>query len=297
MLTTEQLKTMFSQMAAFGIQRIGIWGGEPLLRADILEVLSFARNLGMYVTIDTNGYLVPQKPDIVNCVDHIIVSLDGPQQSHDANREPGSFEKAMAAVELISRSKTPLWTITVLTKNNLDKIDWILDKADEYNFTPTFQVLHHSSCFGVNDPLMPSDDEYRQCLLHLKEAKGKGRRMGNSMSCIEHLLNWKSFFENTSENPGAGWNRCWAGKFYVNVDADGRLFPCSLLIDDEKDAPSVVKLGFDKAWQTMASEALPCQSCSATCFTEYNLLFSLNHRTILQWVMAMGSRLRPAKQN
>ncbi|MGM9998437.1 MAG: radical SAM/SPASM domain-containing protein [Candidatus Bruticola sp.] len=289
-LTTEQIKTLIKQMADFGIQRLGIWGGEPLLRSDIEELVAYARHSGLYTTLDTNGYLVPQKASLLKELDHLIISLDGPEEAHDANREPGSFAKAMAAVETASASQVALWTITVLTSNNINKVEWILDQADKYNFTPTFQVLHHSEHFGVNNPLRPSDQEYKDCLRYLKEAKLRGRRIGNSIQCLDHLLNWQDFSQNTSVQGGIGWSKCWAGRFYLNIDADGRLYPCSLLIGD-KPGPSALELGFAEAASQVSSQPLPCHSCSATCFTEYNLLFSLNHRTIMQWVMAMGSRL------
>lgn len=290
-LDTKQMRKLIQEMAAYGIQRLGIWGGEPLLRQDIEEIVSCAKDNGLYTTLDTNGYLIPKKVKLLEKLDHLIISLDGPQEAHDANREPGSYEKAMAAIEVASQSKVALWTITVLTVNNIHKVDWIIDTAEKYGFTPTFQVLHHSEHFGVNNPLRPSDAEYRQCLLYLKEAKLKGRKIGNSIQCLEHLIKWKDYSHNTSADSNSAWKRCWAGQFYLNIDADGCLYPCSLLIGDQP-GPNAIKLGFAEAAQQLSKNALPCCSCSATCFTEYNLLFSLNHRTILQWVMAMSSKLR-----
>lgn len=289
-LSTEQTIAIIDQLADFGIQRLGVWGGEPLLRPDLKEILSRAKERSMYVTLDTNGYLIPRRTDLLETIDHLIISLDGPEEAHDANREPGSFAKAWEAVETVSRAGTPLWTITVLTANNLDKVDWILDRAEAKNFTPTFQVLHHSDYYGVNDPLRPSEEACRECLKKLIEAKKQGRRIGNSLQCLEHLLAWPDYKLNASPQPGSGWNQCWAGKFFVNIDADGCLYPCSLLINENK-GPNILELGFEGAWRKLISSPLPCHSCSATCFTEYNLLFSLNHRTILQWVLAMKGRL------
>lgn len=290
-LSTEQMRKLIREMAACGIQRLGIWGGEPLLRPDIEEIVSCAKENNLYTTLDTNGYLIPKKTKLLERLDHLIISLDGPQEAHDANREPGSYEKAMAAIEIASQSPVALWTITVLTINNIYKVDWILKEAEKYGFTPTFQVLHHSDHFGVNNPLRPSDEEYRECLQYLKEAKLKGRKIGNSIQCLDHLINWKDYSHNTSTESGSAWKKCWAGQFYLNIDADGCLYPCSLLIGDHQ-GPDAIELGFAEAAKQLRQKLLPCQSCSATCFTEYNLLFSLNHRTILQWVMAMGNKLR-----
>jgi MoaA/NifB/PqqE/SkfB family radical SAM enzyme len=238
------------------------------------------------VTLDTNGYLLPQKRDLLEHLDHLIVSLDGPEQAHDANREPGSWKKVMAALDCVPRGRT-VWTITVLTRHNLDHVDWILDEADRRGFVATFQVLHHNELFGVNDELRPSPEEYRRVLRYLVEQKRKGRRIGTSRGCFEHLAGWQDYQQNTSPQGGLGWKKCWGGKFFVNVDTNGDLYPCSLTVG-EVPAPNFLEMGFAKAYRQITPP--PCQSCLATCYSEYNLLFSLNCRTILQWVTALGRK-------
>ncbi len=285
-MTTAEIHRLIDEIAAMGTQRLGIWGGEPLLRPDLTEILAHARKRGLYVTLDTNGYLLPQRPELFKNLDHLIVSLDGPEEAHDANREPGSWRKAMAALDCVPRGHT-VWTITVLTRNNLDHVDWILDEADKRGFVATFQVLHHNELFGVNDGLRPSDEEYRRVLRYLVEQKRKGRRIGTSKGCFEHLIDWKDYRQNTSPEGGLGWKKCWGGKFFVNVDTNGDVYPCSLTVG-EVPAPNFLEMGFAEAWRRVTPP--PCQSCLATCYSEYNLLFSLNCRTILQWVTALGRK-------
>ncbi|MCR5662982.1 MAG: radical SAM protein [bacterium] len=283
-LTTDEIFRLIDEIAAMGTLRLGIWGGEPLLRADIIDIVKHARAAGLYVTLDSNGYLLPQKREILDHLDHLIISLDGPKEAHDANREEGSWEKVMAAINCVPPGMT-LWTITVLTKNNIDKVDWILDEAGKRKFIPTFQVLHHSESFGINDELRPSPEEYRKCLSYLREQKKKGRNIGTSIGCFDHLINWKDYKNNMSPEGSECWKKCWGGKFFVNVDANGDLYPCSLVIGSTP-APNFLEHGFAEAYKRITPP--PCQSCLATCFSEYNLLLSLNAKTIMQWVLAMG---------
>ena len=283
-LTTEEIFRLIDEIAAMGTQRLGIWGGEPLLRADIIDIVKHAHDAGLYVTLDSNGYLLPQKREILDHLDHIIISLDGPKEAHDANREEGSWEKVMAAINCVPPGMT-LWTITVLTKHNIDKVDWILDEAEKRKFIPTFQVLHHSENFGINDELRPSPEEYRKCLAYLRDQKKKGRAIGTSIGCFDHLINWQDYTKNMSPDGSECWKKCWGGKFFVNVDANGDLYPCSLVIGSAP-APNFLEHGFAEAYKRITPP--PCQSCLATCFTEYNLLLSLNAKTIMQWVLAMG---------
>lgn len=283
-MTTQELFRLIDEIRAMGTQRLGIWGGEPLLRKDIIEVVAYAREKGLYTTLDTNGYLLPQRRELLDHLDHLILSLDGPREAHDLNREPGSWEKVMAALDCVPPGRT-VWTITVLTRHNLDKVDWILDKAEERGFVPTFQVLHHNELFGVNEELRPSGEEYREVLRYLLEQKRKGRRVGTSEAAFEHLIHWQDYQANVSPGPGLGWKACWAGKFYVNVDPNGDLYPCSLTVGDVP-APNFLELGFAEAYRRIAPP--PCNSCLATCYSEYNLLFSLHWKTIFEWVTAMG---------
>ena len=90
-LSTEQWKDIFRQMADAGTMRIGVWGGEPLMRKDITELCAYARKLGMYVSLDSNGYFIPSKPEILDNIDHLVLSYDGPKEAHDKNREKGSW--------------------------------------------------------------------------------------------------------------------------------------------------------------------------------------------------------------
>lgn len=281
-MTTQDIFRLIDEISAMGVLRLGIWGGEPLLRPDIIDIVRHAHEKNLYVTIDTNGYLLPEKREILDYLDHLIISLDGPKQAHDANRETGSWDKVMAAMDVVPPEKT-LWTISVLTRNNLDQVEWILSEGEKRGFIPTFQVLHHSEHFGINQTLRPSADEYRQCLQYLLEQKKKGRG-GTSIGCLEHLIKWTDYEKNMSSEGGLGWNKCWGGKFFVNVDANGDLYCCSLVIGDAP-APNFLELGFAEAYKRIT--APPCQSCLATCFTEYNLLFSLSAKTIMQWVLAM----------
>ncbi|MBM3464452.1 MAG: radical SAM protein, partial [Armatimonadetes bacterium] len=277
-MKTEQMFSLVDQIAAMGTQRLGIWGGEPLLRKDIGDIVSYAHEKGLYTTLDTNGYLLNKRWDSLKDLDHLIVSLDGDETAHDANREPGSWRKLMKGLEAVPRGTT-LWTITVVTKHNLNSIDWILDKADEMGFMPTFQLLHHNDVMaapGARD-MLPTDAEYRDVLRRLLAAKKAGRKIGTSAACFEHLLNWEDYSKIAQPGPSKHFN-CSAGKFYCNVDSDGTVYPCSLLVG-EIPAPNFLEVGFEQAYKSL--KPIPCHSCLATCFSEYNLIFSLHFGTIL----------------
>ena len=292
-LPTGVWKRMISEMAAAGTRRIGVWGGEPLARQDIVDICSHARSLGIYVSLDSNGYLVPSRPEILEAIDHLVLAYDGPEKAHDANRQPGSHARVTAAIDA-SAGRVRLWTITVLTRNNLHLIDEILDTARMKGFLTTFQTLHHNDKLGRNpEGMMPSREEYAEAFGHLLRRKREGAPIANSVRCLESLSRWPDYRTTTLPERFHGI-RCRAGAMYCNVDADGRLYPCSLLIGLSEDAPNAVEMGFEKAFRALPP--LPCQACVAGCYTEYNYLYGLSPSVALDWYRSVRRTDRAAKE-
>lgn len=283
-LTLDEIKSLLDQIVAMGTQRVGIWGGEPLIRDDIGEIIDYAVSKGLYVTLDSNGYYLPEKIEQLKNLPHLLLSIDGDEKAHDANREPGSYQKVLKAAQAASSRKMNLWTITVLTKNNINEksVDHLLYLADKYNFTTSYQLLHHSENFGDSLTLRPTREEYNEALKMLMEKKKQGRRIGTSFNAFHHLIEWGDHNRYRIPEKHKHWD-CWAGRFYANVDTDGKVYPCSLLVD-QVDAKNYLEVGFKEAYEYIAQ--IPCRQCMATCYTEYNMLFSLNFSTIFEWAYA-----------
>jgi MoaA/NifB/PqqE/SkfB family radical SAM enzyme len=271
---------LIRQMREAGTQRIGIWGGEPLTRDDIVELCAFAQELGIYVSLDSNGYLLPARSEILDCIDHLVLAFDGPEEAHDANREKGSFRKVTRAMEVAS-GRIRLWTITVLTRNNMGELDYIMETAGRFGFMTTFQTLHHNEKLGGDTTgMMPSREEYAEVFRRLLEMKRDGAPIANSARYLRSIAGWRDFRE--TRVPGRFHGiRCRAGRMYCNVDVDGRVYPCSLLIGLYPGAANAVEVGFRKAFEKTLE--LPCQACTAGCYTEYNYLYGLRPGVALDW--------------
>jgi len=251
-----------------------------MTRNDIVELCSYARELGMYVSMDSNGYLIPSKPEILNAVDHMVLSLDGPPHVHDANRELGSWLRTMEAVRFCS-GKVRLWTITVITRNNIHELDWIMEAAVEYGFMTTFQTLHHNDSLGGDTADMrPSDREYREAFEKLLKMKRRGAPIALSEGFLKGISRWPDFSRTPLPERFYG-PRCSAGRMFCNIDADGTVYPCSLLIGEYPGALNALSVGFKKAF--LAAGKLPCHACAASCYPEYNFLYGLYPAVALDW--------------
>ena len=292
-LTTDEWKDLFTQMAHAGTRRIGVWGGEPLMRDDISELCAYARSLGMYVSLDSNGYLIPSKIEVLDNIDHLVLAYDGPEKAHDTNRESGSYEKVIKAMETAS-GKVRLWTITVLTRHNMNYLDSIMKTAVRYGFQTTFQTLHHNEKLGGDTSgMMPSGEEYSKVYAELLELKKNGAPIANSNRYLSSLMKWPDYSVTRMEEKFHGVS-CRAGRMYCNIDADGKVYPCSLLIGLYPRAISALDAGFAEAFGRTAD--LPCQSCTASCYTEYNYLYGLTPSVALQWHNAVRDTDRMLKE-
>ncbi len=281
-MTLDQIRRVLDEAADLGCQRVGLWGGEPLCRDDFGDIVRHAKRRKLFVTVDTNGHLVADRYEAIAESDHVNISLDGDRKAHDAARGKGNFDRTMRGIVHVAGRK-PFWTITVLSKLNLDQVDWILDLARRLGFLTTFQILHHNDLIGRNQGLRPDDADLREVLRLLLARKREGAPIASSPAYFQHMLDWPDFsvarLDEYKKYPP-----CLAGSLYCNVDVNGNLYPCSLFVD-EVNAPNVKEIGFRAAFEQLAEP--PCRACTATCFTEYNFLYALDWRTGINWVKAL----------
>lgn len=133
-LTPEQAQAMFEKLKG-KTKEIKLVGGEPFVRTDIFDLITFWDQQNIRVILQTNCTLINERNiDILKkfkSVSDILTSLDGPPALHDTVRGvPGSFERFKKAIELL-KGQMPQAGITVfatlLVWDNLDKFFELLD--------------------------------------------------------------------------------------------------------------------------------------------------------------------------
>jgi len=142
-LSLEALERAFPSQDGF---QISLTGGEIFMRKDILSVLDLFRGKGYacgYLT--TNGTIITEErasalADLAAAgfLKHISVSIDGPQELHDAARGlVGTFERTCAGLrrlqEAARQKGAPLRVSinTTVAHESLDALDQMVDVAQE----------------------------------------------------------------------------------------------------------------------------------------------------------------------
>ncbi len=289
-LSTQQTFRLIDEMGEAGVQKLSLWGGEPLLRDDIGELIQRAKAHGMCVNIDSNGYLVPDRLNDIQHLDFIILSFDGEQEYHDKNREPGAYGKFFKAVKAID-GRIPIWTLTVLTKYNINSVEFILKKAAQYGFYTMFQVPYHPAGIGSQEDILATANEYRAVFRCLVESKRDGAPIISSRHYLKCVSQWPFFPDTTRSESLDGMPRCWAGRLFCNIDTNGDMYPCSPMI--HRVAPlNVTEMGFRTCFHALQKPQ--CRSCISACAIEANLVFSFDVPSIFEWSRTL--RKRPAGQ-
>ena len=269
-VTTEQAFSIIDDLASLGTQRLNLFGGEPLLRDDIGEIINHCKEKGISVGIGSNGVLVPKKIEEILNADTLHLSFDGPEDVqfiHTGVRN--TYSTLIDAIQTAKEHNMPVWTLTVLTKYNVDLVDYILDTAKEYNFISFFHPVINRPLCRDNTSLFPPEAAYKNAIKKLIKAKKNGAPVGNSLGALEYLYNWPRFPKPVS---------CWAGKLRGIIDTNGDVYRCGTLIGKTKPL-NCLEVGFKKAFESI--ETPVCEGCWDYAHIEFNLLFSFNPTAII----------------
>ncbi len=119
-LSTQEIKNIIAAARGLGVPKIGFTGGEPLLRADLPELVACAAGHGLSVSIDTNGILLSEKMAAIlkeAGISNINVSLDSadPKRHDRLRKREGCFEAALEGVKSCAALGIPAVVSTYIT--------------------------------------------------------------------------------------------------------------------------------------------------------------------------------------
>ncbi|MFH1511435.1 MAG: radical SAM protein [Candidatus Woesearchaeota archaeon] len=273
-LSTAQVFSLIDQMHDAGTCRIGFVGGEALLRPDFDKIVKCAKSKGIYVTLVSNGILVPKRMDVIKDIDCLALSFDGTKKNHERGRCKGSYSKLMQAFEACKRNKINLLTITVLNKYNLQDIDFVLEHAKKYGFKCNFHLLQGGWDF------YPKEEQYRQALNHIITGKKQGAPVAMSLRSLKYLLEWSDYKKFFTRKQISGF-KCYAGKLFFNINSDGTIAGCDVLSNMYSN-PNCVDLGLVNACRLV--DTRECKACTCVATIEYSNMFGLKPDVIIDWL-------------
>lgn len=122
-----------------GILRITLTGGECTIHPGIRDIIIGIKNLGMGVNIFTN--CLKASSDIIDQIDGIFISLDGPENHHDMVRcHQGAYAGVMRVLKYCSEKNRQVSIQTTIVPGRIDCLDHISEVCGR--FPGTIKTIH-----------------------------------------------------------------------------------------------------------------------------------------------------------
>ena len=144
-LTTEEGIRLLDELAACGVRTVIFSGGEPLLRADLLELLAHASSVGISPQLSTNGVFIDEATaeELADAgVAYVGVSIDGVRGFNDGYRGmAGGHAAACRGLHLAREAGMRTGLHMTLTRLNADQLPDLAELANELS-VDRFYVSH-----------------------------------------------------------------------------------------------------------------------------------------------------------
>lgn len=161
-MSTDEALAFIDDLASYGIPVLLFSGGEPLLRPDLLQLISHARNRGIRCVISTNGTMInaDMATRLGNAgLSYVGVSLDGLSVKHDEFRQvQGAFERAIRGIRYCREAGIKVGLRFTITKDNAGEIPGIFDLLEQENIPRI--CFYHLVYTGRGSELKNSDMDH-----------------------------------------------------------------------------------------------------------------------------------------
>ena len=268
-MTTQEIYNMIDEFAELGTSRLSLTGGEPLLRKDFPEVVAYARKRKMFVSLATNGSMVPERIEDLKEVNSVNMTLDGLEPVHDQQRGKGNFKKVLLALELVKKNKIPVYVNMVITKNNGTQVEDVLQIARSLDIKLLIQPVFYAeqSHAGNLEKYLNTkyeDQDMIETLDQLIRLKDKGD---------PSIMLSKRYYTKVKESimHNIPVKCCYGGMLYCTVSPDGRVAPCNLFARDMRWLNGN-EVGFRNAFVNMPD--INCEGCISS-FIDFDDLYDL----------------------
>jgi len=196
-MTTAEVCAFYNQLVARGFRLAVLVGGEPLLRTDLDDMLKVLQG-HLWVTVFTNGYLLPERHELIRRASNLFVSIDAPDSQHDELRgRAGTFERALAGIEEVRRSHPQVHVTlnTTLTAGNVRRVPEMLAFARAQRLPIAFQPPSYEGQFALGDRPraesslhLPAAQDVAEAFVQIRDAARRGERVIGSRAFFDHVI-------------------------------------------------------------------------------------------------------------
>ncbi|MBU3076683.1 pyrroloquinoline quinone biosynthesis protein PqqE [Sphingomonas sp. XMGL2] len=221
-LSTDEWRAVLDQAAALGVLQVHFSGGEPMARADLVDLVAHASARGLYTNIITSGVQLTDAAlaQLLDAgIDHIQLSFqDAEVEGADfIGGYRGGHDKKLAAARRIREAGLPLTANFVVHKQNAERVEAMiaLGEALQAERIEIAHVQYYGWGLVNRNALLPSLAQLEHCTAVVEAARVrlKGRII------IDYVV--PDYYARRPKACMGGW-----GNRFINVSPAGKALPC-----------------------------------------------------------------------
>ncbi len=262
-LTLEEIERVFDELQQMGTLWLLITGGEPLLRRDFRDIYLSAKRHGFIISLFTNATLVDEETiELLKRYPPFVVEVTmygATEETYEkVTRVKGSYRRYWNGLQRLVQSGIKVKLKTMALTINQHEIGMLDRIAKELGCHFRFDPLLHGR---IDDRDYSEPEQYRispEDVVRL------------DMAFPQRMKEHEQFCEKMVGKPLPMSDRlitCGAGKSSLHIMPDGRVLPCSMLINA---AVSLRDKSLKEIWQkdmknildTKKDFSLQCDHCS-----------------------------------
>ena len=231
-LTADEWLSLGKQAVDAGMVYLLLTGGEPLLRPDFSEIYSGLAEMGILLTLNTNGTLVDEY--IVQSMERnppekVNVTLYG--ASRDTYQKvcgsANSYEAALHGIGLLKEANIPVCINTTYTRHNAADMEHIVSfaKQNDIPIRMTSYLFPPLRCGRETDvSCFLSSDEYGRLGAAFDSITMDAAQKKRRADILARVREYPSVL-----HPEGKAASCMAGRGAFWITWDGRVLPCGML--------------------------------------------------------------------
>jgi len=272
-LSTEEIKRGLDILRKLGVVEVLISGGNPLLRADIDEIIKYASRY-FFTTVYDNGSMAVKKIDALRHADFVAISIDSlnPEKNDYIRGVKGAWERAVEAIEKLHSEGINVSVTPTISQANLYEIvdftKYFLGKG-----VPVWYSLYSYDAADCSNSLFKIGKEEDAFLIRDREAMVKvcdslmemKRKNDNLLMTTKVLEAVKNLYLTNKRI----W-KCRALQSFFVINHRGEVSGCHLY----QPVASIFEL--PRLWESEGFESLrkkysECERCTYLCYIFYSI--------------------------
>ena len=177
-LNTDVAKKIIKELGDLGVNRLDFTGGEPLLRRDLGELIDYAKENNISTIVTTNTTLLNKNNiEVLKKADLVQVSIDGPEDVHNAQRQSDVFDKTIENIKILKDAGCKIRLNSFLFNSNKKYVDYLIDLSNKLGVFSHLFIIFTPQGRGRNYPdeiISPEEVEViKNKILHEKEKSNR----------------------------------------------------------------------------------------------------------------------------